>query len=146
MNHSFEEYSILKNALNIEEPWDIINSKFCKKEKELHIYLDFKKGSKFKCSYCHEFSQVHDIVDADRTWRHLNFWEHKTIIHARIPRTKCINCNRVLTINVGWSRPRSRFTRLFEYEVKELMKDMPVAAVARKVKEHDTRLWRIFHL
>jgi hypothetical protein len=27
----------------------------------------------------------------------------------------------------------------------ELMKEMPVAAVARKVGEHDTRLWRIFH-
>lgn len=25
------------------------------------------------------------------------------------------------------------------------MKEMPVAAVAREVKEHDTRLWRVFH-
>lgn len=34
---------------------------------------------------------------------------------------------------------------MFEAEVMQLMKEMPVAAVARKVDEHDTRLWRIFH-
>jgi transposase len=35
------------------------------------------------------------------------------------------------------------FTCFFEAEVMELMKEKPVAAVARKVGEHDTRLWRV---
>jgi transposase len=38
----------------------------------------------------------------------------------------------------------SGFTWLFD-EVMEFMKEMPVAAVTRKVGERDTRLWRVFH-
>ncbi len=33
---------------------------------------------------------------------------------------------------------------LFEHHVLSLMVEMPVSAVARKVGEHDTRLWRVF--
>lgn len=46
-------------------------------------------------------------------------------------------------MKVEWARPQAGFTWLFETYVMELMKEMPVAAVARQVNEHDTRLWRV---
>jgi hypothetical protein len=40
---------------------------------ELHIYLDFCKGSKFACSICDaEGCAVYDTIS--KTWRHLNFF------------------------------------------------------------------------
>ena len=80
-----------------------------------------------------------------RSWRHLDFWQFKTYLHARIPRIHCGVCDKIRTVHVDWSRPKAGFTWMFEAEVMQLMKEMPVAAVARKVDEHDTRLWRIFH-
>jgi transposase len=51
--------------------------------------------------------------------------------------------SRSISARVPWARPGSGFTLLFEAFVMTLVKDMPVAAVARLVGEHDTRLWRL---
>ena len=44
-----------------------------------------------------------------------------------------------------WARPDSGFTLLFEALLRTLVAAMPVRTVARKVGEHDTRLWRVLH-
>ena len=44
-----------------------------------------------------------------------------------------------------WGRRDSGFTLLFEAFIMTLASQMPVMAIARLVKEHDTRLWRIVH-
>ncbi|MEX2104073.1 MAG: ISL3 family transposase, partial [Bacilli bacterium] len=79
------------------------------------------------------------------TWRHLDFFQYQTILHARFPRILCHSCKKILTVQVDWARPQAAFTWFFDSYVMSLMKEMPVNAVARLVKEHDTRLWRIFH-
>nr|WP_307720077.1 helix-turn-helix domain-containing protein [Paenibacillus ehimensis] len=89
--------------------------------------------------------QLHDIANENRTWRHLDFWQYQTILHARLPRIHCRHCDKIATVKVNWAREHASFSWLFEAHVMALMTEMPVAAVARKVGEHDTRLWRIFH-
>lgn len=79
-----------------------------------------------------------------KTWRHLNFFEHRAYLHARTPRVECSECG-VKLVEVPWARAGSDFTLLFEGFVMALVKEMPVKAVARLVGEHDTRLWRILH-
>ena len=76
------------------------------------------------------------------TWRHLNFFQHQTYLHARTPRVQCSRCG-VHRIAVSWARPDSGFTLLFEAFVLQLAKAMPLLAIARLVGEHDTLLWRI---
>jgi transposase len=49
-----------------------------------------------------------------KKWRHLDFWNWKTYIHARVPRTNCGDCKKVTQVPVKWSRPLSRFTLQFE--------------------------------
>jgi transposase len=63
---------------------------------------------------------------------------------ARVPRIRCETCG-IKTVNVPWSRPDSGFTLLFEALLMTMVAAMPVAAVARIVGEHDTRLWRVVH-
>jgi transposase len=88
---------------------------------------------------------VHDT--ADKTWRHLNFWQYKTYIHLRTPRTQCPKCGVRLWIP-PWGREQSGFTMLFEAFVMTLAKAMPVSQIGELVDEHDTRIWRIirFHV
>lgn len=141
-----KEYTLFQKALNIQDPWYVDDYKLVESSGQFHIFLDFKRGAKFPCPHCgHEHNGVHDIANDDRMWRHKDFWQYQTYLHARIPRIKCDSCNKILTVKVDWSRPKAGFTWLFEAYVMQLMKEMPVSAVAREVKEHDTRLWRVFH-
>lgn len=74
----------------------------------------------------------------------MDFWQYQTILHARLPRIECLDCGKISTVQVDWSRPRAGFTWHFESHAMSLMKEMPVAAAARILREHDTLLWRIF--
>lgn len=128
-------------ALGIADPLYIEKIEFDKPTGELHIYVDFKRGSKFTCSECGIAGcSVHDTTD--KTWRHLNFFQYKSYIHFRTPSTKCDNCG-VRLFSPEWSRPRSGFTLLFETFVVVLAREMPISKIAEIVDENDTRIWRI---
>jgi transposase len=145
MNEFQEKYNVFESALEIPEPWYVFHHELAKEEKTLHIYIEFRRGAEFACSNCGSSGcKVHDIQDQDRTWRHLDFWQYQTTLHARMPRVKCESCGKIRTVIIDWARPGSGLSMLFEYHVLSLMVEMPVAAVARKVGEHDTRLWRVF--
>ena len=112
-----QEYSLFQKALNIEDPWFVVDYELNQEDLILDIYLDFKRGAEFVCSHCgHPHAKVHDILTDDRSWRHLDFWQYRTILHARLPRTKCTLCNKIRTIHVDWSRSGAGFTWFFESE------------------------------
>lgn len=133
---------IFAAALNLPKPWSIAKVEFKPDSAgamELHIEISFPKGSKFSCPECEVETTAYDTKP--RSWRHLNFFQYKTYIHADLPRVKCGE-HGVKTISVPWAREGSGFTLLFEGWVVELAKHLPVATIADMVNEHDTRLWR----
>ena len=135
------EKELFTAALGIEEPLYIEEIVFDRAEGELHIHMNFRRGGRFCCSECGaEDLPVHDTVE--KTWRHLNFWQYKTYIHLRTPRTKCKNCGDRLWIP-PWGRKQSGFTMLFEAVVMTLAKEMPISKIGEIVGETDTRIWRI---
>ena len=131
-------------ALGITSPWFVASSAFDAVKKRLDIRVDFKAGSRFACPDCSlEGCPVHDT--AEKTWRHLDFFQHQAFLTARVPRVTCTKCG-VKQVGVPWARKGSGFSLLFEALAMTLVTHMPVAAAARLVGEHDTRLWRIvFH-
>ncbi|MEQ6378601.1 ISL3 family transposase [Bacillaceae bacterium S4-13-56] len=141
-----EKYNVFQSALEIPEPWYVFHHELAKKERTLHVYIEYRRGAEFSCPNCGASGcKVHDIQDQDRTWRHLDFWQYQTLLHARMPRVKCESCGKIRTVEIDWARPGAGLSMLFEQHVMSLMVYMPVAAVARKVGEHDTRLWRVFN-
>ena len=128
-------------ALGLTPPWSVTTINFDEDAKRVDIYLDFERGGRFGCPSCSKGScPAHDTVE--KQWRHLDFFQHKAILHARVPRVNCPQCG-VHMASVPWSRPGSGFTLLFEALVMALAGHMPVAAVARQVGETDKRLWRV---
>lgn len=59
-----------------------------------------------------------------------------------MPRVRC-STHGVRQVRLAWARPGSGFTLLFEALLVEPAPHMPVAALARMVGEHDTRIWRV---
>ena len=131
-------------ALGITSPWFVASSAFDGAKKRLDIGVDFKAGSRFACPDCGaDDCPVHDTTE--KTWRHLDFFQHQAFLTARVPRITCTKCG-VKQVGVPWARKGSGFSLLFEALAMALITHMPVAAAARLVGEHDTRLWRIvFH-
>ncbi len=68
--------------------------------------------------------------------------EDRTYLHAKLPRVNCPE-HGVRTIAVPWANTKSKFTHHFEAFILAMAKDMPVNAVAKIAREHDTMLWRI---
>ena len=83
---------------------------------------------------------MHDTIE--RTWRHLNFFQFKTYIHCRVPRTECKDCG-VKQVKVPWSRKGSGFTLLMDSMIVLMAQHMTVTAIAEMIDEHDTRIWRV---
>ena len=72
---------IFTKALCIADPIYIEEVRF--EDAELHIYLKFYRGSEFPCPICGRTDcKVRDT--ADKTWRHLNFFQYKCFLHGRI--------------------------------------------------------------
>lgn len=128
-------------ALALPQPWVVDRTEFDAEARRLDIYLDFPRGSRFPCPEGDETDcGVHDTDD--KTWRHLDFFQHAAFLHARVPRIKC-STHGVRQIVVPWARPESGFTLLFEALSMILVTEMPVMAASRIVGETDTRLWRV---
>lgn len=137
----------LDTLFHIVAPWTIEDCIFDETKKQLDVYVSVHKGARFSCSNCGaEVQPIYDTADYNRTWRHLNFMEHPCYIHAELPRTECSGCGKIRRVNVPWAiKSRSNFTLLFDALIITMAKDMPMNAISRLVKEHDTTLWGIIH-
>ncbi len=75
---------LFEAALNIEPPFFIKDIRFDMERNRLDIYIDFKRGSTF--IYNGEVCKAYDTKE--KQWRHLNFFEYKCYLNARVPRIK----------------------------------------------------------
>lgn len=127
-------------ALGLGDGWKVVRSEMNVEGRELKLWLDFEKGLQFACPQCAEYCPVHDTVE--KHWRHLDFWQHRTELTARVPRVTCEEHGALLT-EVPWARNGSGFTLMMEAMILLLCQQMPVKAAAEHFGETDTRLWRV---
>jgi transposase len=86
---------------------------------------------------------VHDTVE--KTWRHLNFFEHECHLHARVPRVETPD-GRVVMVVPPWAGKLAGFTLLFEALLLKLCVHMPVHQVSLMTGVSDFKLWRMLDL
>lgn len=135
---------LFQQALGIGSPWHIKSIEFNADNKRLDIHVDFKRGATFaddgenvgqKRMY-----KAYDTVQ--KTWRHLNFFQHECYLHARVPRIKRDD-GRIRMILPSWSGVVSGFTLLFESLLIQLCKTMPVHNVSQMTGVSDHKIWRL---
>ena len=134
---------IFRIALGLSNPWYVERVEFIDStdSKELHLYLNFERGYQFPTST--GSSSAYDTVD--RTWQHLNFFQHRCYLHARVPRVKTGEGS-IHQVSVPWARENSGFTLLFEaYAMLLIESEMPVSKVSECTKVTAPRIWRVFN-
>ena len=133
---------ILLLGLGIQSPWQLADQHLDteKMPHELHLKVKADRGSTYPCPKCGTQCKAHDFKE--KTWRHLNFFQHHCYIHAPVPRVDCPE-HGIKRVNVPWAREGSKFTLLFEQAAMTLVREMPVKAAARIMEITDKRLWRV---
>lgn len=142
LDKSMQMNELFRVALGLDAPWQVTKVEFSESDGKLQLWLDFPAGSTFPCPVCAK-SGCGAYDTEERTWRHLNFFQHQTLLHARQPRIQCPE-HGVKTVEVPWARPGSGFTLLMEAFILLLVQGgMTAAQVGRLIGEHDTRIWRV---
>ena len=138
-----QDLALFKAALGLTEPWQVTSVEFDPATKRLDLRIDFARGATFCCPECGRCGlKARDTEE--KTWRHLDFFQHQAFLTARVPRVECPE-HKVRQVAVPWARERSGFTLLFEALMMAMVREMPVKAVAALVGEYDKRIWRIVH-
>jgi transposase len=89
-------------ALNINDPWFVSDLQFDVKSKRLDIEIGRET-----------FSYLKSYDTMNKSWKHLNFFEHECYINARVPRVKLPN-GKTRLIKTPWEGLSNGFTLLFE--------------------------------
>ncbi len=137
---------IFELALSLQKPWFVKDIKLTIAEGNTHgqidINIDFERGFKFK-DVNGQDQKVHDTVE--RTWQHLNFFQHTCYLHCRLPRVTTCEGN-VINVEVPWARAGSGFTLLFEaFSMLLIESEMPVNKAADIMGVYAQRIWNIFN-
>lgn len=131
---------LFTQALGLASPWKVVSCDFDPVAKSLELVIDFERGARFADPETGELCPVHDTVQ--RSWEHLKFFEHRTTIHARVPRITTPS-GAVRTVEVPWARPNGGFTLLMEAYLLALAKVLPVAEVSRQTSVSEDRIWHL---
>lgn len=136
--------SIFEQALGISSPWKISSVDFDLSKKRLDVTVDYDKGTEF--FYEDLDSDISGNFKAydrvEKTWRHLNFFEHECYLKCRVPRIKT-DGGKVRLISPPWEGKCPGFTLLFEVLMLQLCREMPVNAVSLLTGIDDNKLWRL---
>lgn len=141
-----DQFKIFNAALEISSPWFIREVNFDKKEGSLHpiltIEIDFFRGSIFKGND----GKMYTVYDTNqRTWQHLNFFQHQCFIVAPMPRIM-LEDGSTHNVEVPWAREGSHFTLLFESYCMDLISsEMTFSKVGRLMNINFQRVARIFN-
>ena len=123
--------SLYAAMLGLKAPWAIEDVEMKSEAGEVHIRVALPRGARWVCPECLAAAPIHD--HQDRTWRHLDTCQFKTLVHARVPRLNCPT-HGIKQLPVPWAEPGSQFTALFEALAIDWLQQATVSAVAKQLR------------
>ena len=124
---------LYRTILGIESPWEITDVTLDAKGETITVRVELKPGTGLACPECgREGCAIRDR--RERTWRHLDTCQFKTLITSPLPRTECPDCGKVKTVTPPWAERHSRFTMLFERFAIDALLEMSVTGGCRLLR------------
>jgi transposase len=107
-----QDRDLFSQLLGLRGPWKVADIKVDYAELRVDIWVGWPAGESAPCPVCEQVFPVYDHR-GERSWRHLDTMQFRTILHCQIPRIQCPT-HGVKSIEVPWAEDYSRFTALFE--------------------------------
>jgi transposase len=126
-----DDRSLYAAILGLTGPWGVERVELELEAGEVHVWVSLPPETLWICPECLERAPIHD--HRDRTWRHLDTCQYRTLVHARVPRLDCPN-HGIKQLRVPWAEERARFTAMFEALAIDWMKRAPLATVAERLR------------
>jgi len=124
-----QDRQLYAQILGISDPWFVDRVELKLEQGEVHIYLGHAEAALWKCPECGRECGLYDH-QGERSWRHLDTCQYKTIVHAEPPRTNCAE-HGPRVVKLPWGERSSRFTMLFERLAIEWLRAASQKAVAK---------------
>lgn len=122
---------LFEQLLGIERPWSVTRIEPDVAAREVHIWVERSPSAGLQCPLCAQSCPGYD--QRERSWRHLDFWQYRTLVHAVVPRVRC-PAHGVRQIAVPWAESNARFTALFERLAIAWLLVANVSAVAERLQ------------
>lgn len=106
-----QDRELYARILGVVAPWQVIDVRIDLKSEEVRVQLGTKPTATLACPECSQVAPGYDT--RERSWRHLDTCQFKTILVADVPRVNCPQ-HGVLQVHVPWAEPGSGFTALME--------------------------------
>jgi len=127
-----QDTQLYHHLLGLQEPWQVVHVELNLDEQTVYVYVDFEgRKAAFACPECGTYAHLYDRRET-RRWRPLDSCQFQTYLVASLPRVRCRQ-HGVLTANVFWAEPNSRFTALFERFALEVLRATQVQARAAQL-------------
>jgi len=136
--------TLFHQLLNLGEEWQVTCCQFDAAASEVHVCVE--ERPEFWAAESDRQRQPVRLYDhtAELEWRHLDVFEHRCLLRCRLPRARKPDGS-IYRVQPPWEGFCKHFTKAFEAMTLLLLREMSVAATARALGEHDTRLWRLLH-
>ena len=125
-----QDRQVFEQILGIATPWYVSDVELALNDDEVRVSLEHRGDCQWHCPECNQACPLHDHQE-ERSWRHLDTCQYRTLISARLPRTNCPE-HGVKIVRVPWAEPGSRFTMLFESLVIAWLQAASQKAVAER--------------
>lgn len=122
-----QDSELYATILGIQAPWRVTRVEVRAASTEVEVYIEHD-GSPLVCPECGEDASRYDA--RERSWRHLDTCQFKTILTAAVPRVDC-GKHGVRQMKVPWAEPGGRFTALFERLAIDWLGEGSIAAVSK---------------
>jgi len=109
---AMRDRELYEQILGIGTPWFVEEVELRLEQGEVHVFLKHAEREQWACAECGEMLPLYDH-QMERSWRHLDTCQYRTILHAEPPRTNC-SVHGVRVVRLPWAEPHGRFTALFE--------------------------------
>jgi transposase len=106
--------------LGLEDPWFVQRVELNMEQQRVDIFVEHGKDAQWNCPVCAKAVGLHDHTE-ERVWRHLDSCQLKTYLHARVPRTGCLE-HGAHKVTLPWAQTRSRFTLLMERMIIDVIR------------------------
>jgi len=107
-----DSIDLYRQLLGLATPWTVERVEMDIHRLRVDVHLAHALGARFACPQCGGEFSVYDHAD-ERSWRHLDSCQFRTVLHARAPRVNCSE-HGVRQARLPWAEPGGRFTILFE--------------------------------
>ena len=125
-----QDRELYATILGIAAPWRVKRVEVRAGAEEVEVFVEHDETT-LACAVCGASAAGYDT--RERTWRHLDTCQYKTLLTAQVPRARCDE-HGVHQIRVPWAEPGGRFTALFECLAIDWLREASITAVARRLR------------